>query len=193
MNVPMLDLTQLSDAGNPWPVHDPLTAKDDCNVVKTVEAVHYFNGAQLSARQARLAAHELSGPTGVNLAQAVFESQKMELGVDFFRANPRPIADLRAFCYAGQYTGLFVDYGYLNKVGFITGDKHYTGIHCVGVWGWRRSKNGILVWDHDPLFDGRRPAIPLGRQHVSLAILQSAAEAYAGAGFWKGWSVKIPL
>jgi hypothetical protein len=194
VNVPTLDIVQLNNHGNPWPFNDPATEKEDCNVAKTSEAVHYFNGAQLTAKQTRTAGHALSGPTGTTLTNDVFQSQGMVKGTDYILARGVPIADLRhLYLRTGWYVGAFVNYGVLNHLGALTGDKNYNGIHCIGLWGWRRSVDGILVWDHDPLFDGRRPAIPFGRQHVPFDPIQHALEAYAGPGLWSGWAVKIPL
>jgi hypothetical protein len=205
VNVPTIDLTQLNNHGNPWPFNDPATEKDDCNVAKTAEAVYLFNGHQLTAKQVRSIGHDLSGPTGNVLARKVFLSEGLVDGTDFVTANPKPTATLRQLLHDGWYVGGYVDHGVLNATTLPTGDPHYTGVHCIGLWGWRAAKdaNGKfvrLIWDHDSLFDGRRPAIPFGRQHVSFGLvlpaLASAAEKLTnqpGAGLWTGWAVRVPL
>lgn len=202
MNVPTLCLTQLNNNGNPWPFNDPVTEKFDCNIAKTAEAVFYFNGDKLTADQVRQMGNRVGPrPSGNGTTDKVFQKEGMVKGTDYELANPRPFTDLKDALYAGWYVGLYVDYGYLNRVGALTGDRKYTGLHCVGLWGWRRSTTGILVWEHDPLFDGRRAVIPMGRQHVVLAPLRKAAEsavvrqklATDGTNLWSGWAVKIPL
>jgi len=209
VNVPTLDRTQLSNRGNAFPFVDPATETDDCNVSKVSEAIEYFNGHQLTAHEVRSAGHDLSGPTGNVLARKVFLSEGLVDGTDFITANPKPLDDLRTLrLQPGWVAGVYIDYGVLNALAkgdpsIKTGDRNYTGIHCTLVWGWRRSHSpaGILVWDHDPLFDGRRPAIPYGRQHVSVGPLLAAAQAAvpklvkgaSATGLWCGWAVKIPL
>lgn len=202
MNVPTVDLTQLRNSGNPWPFVDPLTAKKDCNVAKTAEALFHFNHTKLTAKETR----HMGGapgpvPTGNRLTTNVFEAAGMVRGTDFITANPKPLESLKQLLREGWYVGLYVDYGVLNRLGAKTGDHNYTGLHCVGLWGWRRSLQGRLVWDHDPLFDGRRPRIPFGRQHVPFGPLMFAAQAAVpqqiqgapASGLWTGWAVKIPL
>lgn len=194
MNVPTLDRTQLNNRGNGFPFFDPATAKKDCNVAKVSEAIEYFNGHRLTAQWVRrVGGYPGSVPTGNTLAQRVFQSEGMVKGTDFILAGKRPLADLHAYLRDGWYVGGYIDYGVATSVDLPSGDKKYTGAHCIGIWGWRRSKTGILVWDHDPLFDGRRAAIPYGRQHVNAAKVFKAMEALAGADKWSGWAVKIPL
>jgi hypothetical protein len=117
----------------------------------------------------------------------------MVAGNDFITANGQPIAALRALLRSGWYACGFVDYGKLNDLGAPTGDRSYRGIHAIGLWGWRRMGSHRFVWDHDPLFDGRRANIPYGRQHVFFDPIQQALGEYAGTDLWSGWAVKIPL
>lgn len=202
MNVPTVDLTQLRNSGNPWPFVDPQTAKKDCNVAKTAEALFHFNRVKLNAQQTRkIGGAPGAVPTGNHLTVNVFENAGMVRGTDFITANPKSIESLKQLLRDGWYVGLYVDYGVLNRIGAKTGDHNYTGLHAIGVWGWRRTSQGRQVWNHDPLFDGRRPSIPYGRQHVLVGPLLMAAQAavpkqISGApasGLWTGWAVKIPL
>lgn len=203
MNVPTLDLTQLNNRGNPWPLFDPNTKSFDCNVVKTIEVNKYATGHELTVQQAR----QIGGvpgakPTGTVLTGRVLKSEGLVQGTDFILAKkPRLLPELKGYLHDGWYVGLFVDYEYLNKNGAVTGDRNYMGLHCVGLWGWRLTKGVRLVWEHDPLFDGRHPYVPFGRQHVPFWPLAHAAEAAIpkqfngmdGTGKWTGWAVKIPL
>lgn len=201
MKVPTICRTQLNNRGNDFPFNDPQTEKKDCNVAVTSEGLELFNGIKLTAHDTRAqGGYPGAVPTGNNLTNKVFTANGLVKGQDYLLAKPRAFADLKTALRAGWFVGLYVDYGVLNAEGGVTGDKKYTGVHCVGVWGWRR-KHGILVWDHDPLFDGRRPAIPYGRQHVPFGPLRKAAESAVvrqrlskdDTNLWSGWAIKIPL
>lgn len=195
MKVPTIDLTQLNNNGNPWPLYDPATAKKDCNVVKSIEAVYLFNGHKLTVKQARAAGRTIQGPTGTGFTARLFRAEGLVKKIDFITAEKQPVVSLEQMLHDGWFVGAFVDDGVLNAGPTPSGDKLYTGTHAIGLWGWRRSHTprGILTWDHDSLFDGRRPAIVYGRQHVSFGPIEDAMEAYAGVGLWSGWAVKIPL
>lgn len=192
---------------NAFPFVDPATAGHDCNVATTSASVELVTGAQLSAKQCRAIAG-IPGDvgTGTVLATRVFESQGMRVGVDYVRFARRDVQLVRDLLRAGWYVTLFVDYDVVNDT---DGGKYagsvYRGAHAISVDGFMRRKvDGIwrrVVWDHDPLFDGRDrpkalPDAPFGRQLVPFYVLRAAAEHYTTrhspdlSGCVSGYAVK---
>lgn len=168
---------------------NPATRGHDCNVATTSASVEIVTGAKLSAAQCRqIAGVPGDVGTGTAFAVRVFESQGMKVGVDYVRYARRDAEVVRDLLRAGWYVTLFVDYEVIND---LEGGKYagstYRGAHALSIDGWTRRKiDGRwrrVVWDHDPLFDGRDrpnalPDAPFGRQLVPFYVLRAAGEHY---------------
>lgn len=193
MPVKTTDLSQLSDANQPnRPTYQWSTRTVDCNVVKTCEAVGYVTGTLLNVHTARQQANQSTGPTGLVFAHSVFVANGLVPGVDFQLLWQAPTDTIRQLLRAKWYLGVILDYGVLNSLTPETsGDRNFHGLHCVGIHGLWRGPMGLTTHKHDPLNDGRRPAIKQGIVNVKFGHIRDAAYAYTKKpGYIQAWAVK---
>lgn len=172
--------TQLNDNNNAFKFFDKKTAKVDCNVAQASQSCEILSGVQLDATTTRKLGRDLTGPTGLYLAQNVFEAQGYMPVRDYLLLRKQPVQMVRDLLSTGWYVVLFVDYGVLNTLApDITGDKNYTGYHAIGIGDWWRGKLGRSVHYYDPLNDGRHAKTPKGVQVVKFSHVRDAAIAYS--------------
>lgn len=82
----------------------------------------------------------------------------------------------------GNAVHLPVQYGVLRRSGAPMGSSTFGDGHSVLLVGYvQNPRHQVLTWDGDPLFDGRRPDIPHGWQHVRGAFFRDAAGRWSGA------------
>jgi hypothetical protein len=197
MPIRTTDLSQLNDNNNVVPTYHHATRTVDCNVTKVCEAVGYNRGAHLNVAAARAMAHQTTGPTGNVFAEKVFKASGMVPMVDYQMLWNVPTQTVRDLLRAGWYAVLYVDYGNLNASEPLTsGDRHFNGtptdpaIHAIGMHAFWRGKVGLSTHKHDPLNDGRRPAIQQGIVTVKFSHIRDAAYGYTRkVGFVQGWAV----
>jgi hypothetical protein len=96
----------------------------------------------------------------------------------------------------GNFLHLPVDYGDLRSGYAPTGSFTFTGDHYVALLHApriSRKKNYVVVWDGDPLFDGRRDNIPDGWQHTRLSYFKKAAGEWGRPEAGYGYAYFIAL
>lgn len=194
MKPPAYCRTQLSDRGNSFAFHNPATGKVDCNVAEISMGVEVHSGAQISASNIRVIGNDPSGPTGTALANDVFLSLGMVPGVDYVRLWKVDVQRVRDLLEARWYVVGYVDYGVIVDTfpRSLQGSRVYRGLHAIGMAGWWRKDGKRVVWEYDPLFDGRHSGYPLGRQVAPFGLLREAMGAYAdGVGLVSGYAVKM--
>jgi hypothetical protein len=195
MKAPVYNRTQLNDRGNDFPFCNKPTASVDCNVAETSQAIQLVTGQQLTALHIRQVAGDMEGGSGTTLATKAFLSVGMKAGEDFTRFRDVPVEQVRALLRDGWFVTGFIDYGVMIDVSAkkFVGSKTYRGAHAVSMAGWARVGGKRVVWDYDPLFDGRTRSgwtYPMGRQRVPFWMIRDAMAGYAGPGLASGYAVR---